>query len=64
MPFIATKPLSWFNASQTGRIWDAQTGETKVDLRGHEKNVESVTFVPPTSYKALGELVDLGVSLI
>ena len=51
-------------AKQTSRIWDAQSGETKAELRGHEMSVESITFVPVPSYKALGELVDLGVSCI
>jgi hypothetical protein len=49
---------------QTSRIWDALSGETKAELRGHEMSVESITFVPVPSYKALGELVDLGVSCI
>lgn len=54
---------SQFHASlqQTSRIWDAQSGETKAELRGHDNSVESITFVPVTSHKALSELVDIGV---
>jgi platelet-activating factor acetylhydrolase IB subunit alpha len=46
---------------QTARIWDAQAGESKMELRGHEHVVEVVTFAPIAAYSALRELAGLPV---
>ncbi len=48
--------------SQTARVWDATTGETKTDLRGHEHVVETAEFAPIVSYAAIRELTGLTVS--
>ncbi len=44
---------------QTARIWELSTGETKVELRGHEHVVEVAIFAPVSSYPALRELAGL-----
>lgn len=43
-------------STQTARIWDYATCETKVELRGHEHVVEIVAFAPSTAYSALREI--------
>lgn len=47
---------------QTARIWDGQSGETKVELRGHEHVVEVAVFAPVAAYPAIRELGGLTVS--
>ena len=47
---------------KTARIWDMQTGETKIELRGHENYLEVVTFAPVVSYPSLSELS--GITLV
>ncbi len=49
-------------ACKTARIWDMQTGETKIELRGHENYLEVVTFAPVVSYPSLSELS--GITLV
>ncbi|EKM82583.1 hypothetical protein AGABI1DRAFT_111186 [Agaricus bisporus var. burnettii JB137-S8] len=44
---------------QTVKIWDPLTGELKVDLRGHENDVEVVVFAPVVAYAAIRELAGL-----
>lgn len=46
---------------QTARVWDVGTGETKVELRGHEHVVETAVFAPVASYPALFELSGIKV---
>lgn len=46
---------------QTSRIWDAQTGETKSELRGHEHVVEVAVFAPIAAYAAIRELAGIAV---
>ena len=41
---------------QNARIWDYQSGETKVELRGHENVVETIVFAPVNAYPAIREL--------
>jgi hypothetical protein len=47
---------------QTARIWDLKTGESKVELRGHENYLEVVVFAPVVSYQSIGELS--GIELV
>ncbi len=47
------------STDQTARIWELSTGETKVELRGHEHVVEVAIFAPVSSYPALRELAGL-----
>jgi platelet-activating factor acetylhydrolase IB subunit alpha len=49
---------------QTARIWDAQAGESKMELRGHEHVVEVVTFAPVSAYSAIRELAGIPVGFI
>lgn len=44
------------NNPQTARIWDYATGETKVELRGHDHVVEQIAFAPVSAYPALREI--------
>lgn len=44
---------------QTAHIWDALTGESKMELRGHEHVVEVITFAPVAAYPAIRELAGL-----
>jgi len=37
-------------------VWDFSSGETKVELRGHEHVVECAVFAPVASYAAIREL--------
>jgi platelet-activating factor acetylhydrolase IB subunit alpha len=48
---------------QTARVWDAATGETKTELRGHDHVVETAEFAPVSSYAAIRELTGLTVRL-
>ncbi|OAV84957.1 hypothetical protein PTTG_11586, partial [Puccinia triticina 1-1 BBBD Race 1] len=43
----------------TARIWDLTTGETKVELRGHEHVVEIAVFAPPESTPAIREMAGI-----
>jgi platelet-activating factor acetylhydrolase IB subunit alpha len=47
--------------NQTARIWDPLTGESKMELRGHENAVEVVAFAPPAAYPAIRELAGIPV---
>lgn len=54
-------PASRFNEThvffcQTARIWDYQSGDTKIELRGHENVIETIVFAPANSYPAIREL--------
>lgn len=44
---------------QSARIWDAQSGETKMDLRGHENVIETAAFAPAAAYAAIRELAGM-----
>ncbi|KAL0255636.1 nuclear distribution protein PAC1 [Cryptococcus tetragattii IND107] len=44
---------------QTSRVWDFSTGETKMQLRGHEHVVECALFAPVNAYPAIRELAGL-----
>jgi platelet-activating factor acetylhydrolase IB subunit alpha len=44
---------------QSTRLWDAATGETKLDLRGHDNVVEAVAFAPSAACAAIRELAGL-----
>ena len=46
---------------QTARIIDPQSGETKMELRGHEHVVEVAVFAPPVAYPAIRELAGIPV---
>lgn len=52
------------NNKQTSRVWDFSTGETKMELRGHEHVVECAVFAPVNAYPAIRELAGLKVSLL
>ncbi|UOH80908.1 nuclear distribution protein PAC1 [Cryptococcus neoformans] len=43
----------------TSRVWDFSTGETKMELRGHEHVVECAVFAPVNAYPAIRELAGL-----
>ncbi|OXG81983.1 nuclear distribution protein PAC1, partial [Cryptococcus neoformans MW-RSA36] len=43
----------------TSRVWDFSTGETKMELRGHEHVVECAVFAPLNAYPAIRELAGL-----
>jgi WD40 repeat protein len=47
---------------ETSRVWDSASGETKMELRGHEHVVECAVFAPVVSYVAIRELTGLAVS--
>ena len=51
-----------FIYTQTVRIWEFQSGETKFELRGHENAVEAVAFAPISAYPAIRELAGIAVS--
>lgn len=46
---------------QTARLWDPLTGEQKMELRGHDHQVEVVAFAPIASYSAIRELAGVPV---
>jgi platelet-activating factor acetylhydrolase IB subunit alpha len=48
---------------QTVRIWDGMSGESKFELRGHENDVECVTFAPIAAYPAIRQLAGLPVHI-
>jgi hypothetical protein len=48
---------------QTCRIWDAQTGECKSELRGHEHIIEVAVFAPIYAYAAIRELAGVTVRI-
>ena len=47
------------NGLQSARIWDASTGETKADFRGHDNVVEAAVFAPASAYPAIRELAGI-----
>ncbi|KAK0570289.1 Lissencephaly-1 [Tilletia horrida] len=47
---------------QTGRIWETSSGETKMELRGHDHVVECAIFAPVTAYPAIRELAGIQVT--
>lgn len=48
---------------QTARIWDANKGDGKAELRGHEHVVEVAVFAPIAAYSAIRELAGITVRL-
>lgn len=42
---------------QTARLWDVQTGESKMEFRGHEHVLECAIFAPINSYQYIQELI-------
>ena len=46
---------------QTSRVWDIGSGETKMELRGHEHVVECAVFAPVIAYPAIRELAGIQV---
>jgi len=48
---------------QTSRIWDFASGETKMELRGHDHVVECAVFAPIIAYPAIRELAGIQVRL-
>ncbi|KII89078.1 hypothetical protein PLICRDRAFT_53558 [Plicaturopsis crispa FD-325 SS-3] len=44
---------------QTARIWNPLSGESKIELRGHENVVEVIAFAPIASYAAIRELAGI-----
>lgn len=46
---------------QTARIWNPLTGESKMELRGHEHVVEVIAFAPVAAYTAIRELAGIPV---
>lgn len=42
-------------------MWDAQSGETKAELRGHEHVVEVAIFAPASAHAAIRELAGIAV---
>ncbi|KZP12726.1 dynein regulator [Athelia psychrophila] len=51
--------LASCSSDHTGRIWDAQSGESKMELRGHENVVEVITFAPVAAYAAIRQLTGI-----
>jgi platelet-activating factor acetylhydrolase IB subunit alpha len=47
------------NLHQTAKVVDAQSGEMKAELRGHDNVVETAQFFPPHVIPALKELIAL-----
>jgi platelet-activating factor acetylhydrolase IB subunit alpha len=45
-----------FLVSQTARVWDAKSGETKAELRGHDHFILVGVFAPVSAYAAIKEL--------
>ncbi len=48
---------------QTARIFDPLSGESKMELRGHEHTIEVVVFAPVAAYAAIRELAGIPVCL-
>ncbi|KAK2466814.1 hypothetical protein APHAL10511_001072 [Amanita phalloides] len=44
---------------QTVRLWDPKTGEQKMEMRGHDNDVEVVVFAPIVAYAAIRELAGI-----
>lgn len=42
---------------QTAKIWDIQSGECKMDFRGHEHVVEYAIFAPVNAYPFIQEFI-------
>ena len=55
------RSLASGSSDQTVRIWDAQTGEVRHELRGHEHVVECVAFAPVSAYPAIHTLAGIRV---
>lgn len=55
------RSLASGSSDQTVRIWDAQTGEVRHELRGHEHVVECVAFAPVSAYPAIRALAGIRV---
>ncbi|KAH0830716.1 WD40-repeat-containing domain protein [Lanmaoa asiatica] len=53
--------LASASKDQTARLWDPLTGEQKMELRGHDHQVEVVVFAPIASYNAIRELAGVPV---
>jgi len=51
--------LASCSKDQRVRIWDPLTGEPKLEMRGHENDVEVVAWAPIAAYKAIRELAGL-----
>lgn len=49
--------------AKTVRIWDPKTGEQKMEMRGHDNDVEVVVFAPLAAYTAIRELAGIPVCL-
>jgi hypothetical protein len=47
---------------QTVRVLDPTNGETKMEFRGHENDVEVVVFAPIAAYSPIRELAGIPVS--
>lgn len=56
MPHICADPRV-----QTVRLFDPTTGETKMEFRGHDNDVEVVVFAPITAYGPIRELAGIPV---
>lgn len=48
---------------QNSHVWDYSAGTSKVELRGHENDVECAEFAPIVAYAAIRELTGKTVSL-
>lgn len=46
---------------QTARLWDPLTGESRMELRGHDHVVEVIAFAPISAYPPIRELGGLPV---
>ena len=44
---------------QSARLWDTTSGETRVDLRGHEHVIEVAIFAPSAAHAAIRELAGI-----
>lgn len=44
---------------KTARLWDLNSGESKVEFRGHEHVVEVAIFAPPEATPVIRELAGL-----
>jgi platelet-activating factor acetylhydrolase IB subunit alpha len=48
--------------TQTARLWDASSGETKMEFRDHDHVVEVAVFAPLVSHAAIRELIGLVIN--
>lgn len=49
---------------QNSHVWDYSAGTTKIELRGHENDVECAEFAPVVAYAAIRELTGKTVSTV